>query len=122
MSRIQDALKKAEEESQAAETIIPDQPLGEEPQLIIPVAEPERECQPEAAVDSLEPQKVERQPDELVSQKSAVSVPAPAGKKTSQKIDLDPAFLDEHLDRFYRVCHLHPHLNTFQNSQFLPNL
>jgi len=97
MSRIQDALKKAEEESQAAETIIPDQPLGEEPQLIIPVAEPERECQPEAAVDSLEPQKVERQPDELVSQKSAVSVPAPAGKKTSQKIDLDPAFLDEHL-------------------------
>lgn len=97
MSRIQDALKKAEEESRAAGKTVLDQPLEEDHQVIVPVAEPEPVRQPEAADDSSEPQKVEPQLDEVVSRKSVSDVPTFTGRKTSQKIDLNPAFLDEHL-------------------------
>ncbi len=98
MSRIQDALKKAEEESRASGLVSQNQPLAQEPPLNIPVDEPGAEKKTGIVSDYLETEKIGFQPDEIIRQKS---IPDDAltstGRKTSQKIDLNPAFLDEHL-------------------------
>jgi len=70
MSRIQDALKKAEEESRASELVSQNQPLAQEPPLNIPVDEPGAEKKTGIVSDYLETEKIGFQPDEIIRQKS----------------------------------------------------
>ncbi|MEA2109600.1 MAG: polysaccharide biosynthesis tyrosine autokinase [Pseudomonadota bacterium] len=116
MSRIQDALKKAEQESLATVVTVQDNAVAEEPQPadliakpepqsqpVIPVVESSAVREPEIAAKPLERERVELQPepDKQTVTKSTIPKPTPAtaasGRKTSQKIDLNPALLDEHL-------------------------
>jgi len=97
MSRIQDALKKAEQESLGTVTADQDKVVVEESQPSAPVVEPEPEIQPdEIPVEILEHEPVEPQQDEPAVQKP-IPAPVGSGRKTSQKIDLNLALLDEHL-------------------------
>ena len=109
MSRIQDALKKAEQESLATSATVRDNTVVEEPQPAAPMAKPEPQSQPvtpvvessavrepEIAAEPLERERVEPQSDKPTVTKPA-PVPVASGRKTSQKIDLNPALLDEHL-------------------------
>ncbi len=114
MSRIQDALKKAEQESLATSATVRDNTVVEEPQPAAPMAKPEPQSQPVTSVvessavrepeipaEPLERERVEPQSDKLTVTKPNESKPTPvpvaSGRKTSQKIDLNPALLDEHL-------------------------
>ena len=96
MSRIQDALKKAEQESLGTVTADRDKVVVEESQSAAPVVETEPEIQPEIPVEILEHEPVEPQQDNSVVRKPTPT-PMASERKTTQKIDLNPAFLDEHL-------------------------
>ena len=87
MSRIQDALKKAEQESQATSATVRDNTVVEEPRPAAPMAKPEPQSQPVTPV-------VE---SSAVRETEIAAEPLASGRKTSQKIDLNPALLDEHL-------------------------
>ncbi len=109
MSRIQDALKKAEQESLATNATVRDNTVAEEPRPAAPIAKPEPQSRPvtsvvessvvreaEIADEPLERERVGPQPDTLAIQKPTRTSVA-SRRKTSQKIDLNPALLDEHL-------------------------
>jgi len=98
MSRIQDALKKAEQESLRTVVAGQDKVVVKESPPTAPVVEPgsEIEIESEIPVDILEHEPVEPQPDNPVVRKLA-STPVGSERKTTQKIDLNPALLDEHL-------------------------
>lgn len=115
MSRIQDALKKAEEESLATKATVRKRPVAEKPQPAAPLAKSEPQSQPEIPVvestvarepetapetaidERLENEPVRTQTERTVVQKSVSITQAAPGRKTTQKIDLNPALLDEHL-------------------------
>ena len=107
MSRIQDALKKAEEESLATKATVGERPVAEKPQPAAPIAKSEPQSQPKIpVVESTVAREPETavdeplesvQPERTAVQKSGSTTQVAAGRKTSQKIDLNPAFLDEHL-------------------------
>ncbi|MCD6151728.1 MAG: polysaccharide biosynthesis tyrosine autokinase [Deltaproteobacteria bacterium] len=114
MSRIQDALKKAEQESQATSVTVRANTVVEEPRPAAPMAKPEPQSQPvtpvvesgavrepEIAAEPLERERIEPQSDKPTVTKPTETKPTPvpvaSGRKTSQKIDLNPALLDEHL-------------------------
>lgn len=114
MSRIQDALKKAEQESQATSVTVRANTVVEEPRPAAPMAKPEPQSQPvtpvvesgavrepEIAAEPLERERIEPQSDKPTVTKPTETKPTPvpvaSGRKTLQKIDLNPALLDEHL-------------------------
>lgn len=109
MSRIQDALKKAEQESLSTKGTVPENTVAEKPQPAAPIAKAGAQAgrvqsvvesgvleKPETAVEPPVRERVEPQPVKPIAAQ-ATPIPVSTGRKTSQKIDLNPALLDEHL-------------------------